>query len=386
MSTYTYDVLGYGSMITDKVRIDAYTKALRQAVKPGCVVLDIGTGTGFFAMLACQFGARRVYAIEPGEVIQVAREISAANSYHERIEFIQDISTRVTLPELVDVIISDLRGILPLFQHHIPSIVDARRRLLASGGVLIPMKDTLWAAVVEAPDLYKKRTVPWDDHYAGFDMKAALRFVTNGWQKARVKPEQLLLEAKRWAELDYATVENPNIKGEVTWNVDRAGIAHGLSVWFDAMLAEEIQFSNAPSSPELIYGSVFMPWLKPVALSVGDTVSIELQADLVGEDYVWRWNTRILEQGRRGKIRAEFEQSTFFGDPLSLSQLRKQAASHKPLLDKEGQVDQFILRMMDGQTSLEEISKKVLNQFPAHFAKWENALTHVGELSQKYSQ
>mgnify|MGYP001184895145 CR=1 FL=1 len=73
-------------MIADRVRMDAYVRALRQAVVPGSVVIDIGTGTGIFAMLACQFGARRVYAIEPDDAIQVAREIAAANGFADRID------------------------------------------------------------------------------------------------------------------------------------------------------------------------------------------------------------------------------------------------------------------------------------------------------------
>jgi predicted RNA methylase len=60
-----YSVGVYGEMIGDSIRMRAYVQALRDAVKPGSVVLDIGTGTGIFAMLASQFGAQRVYAIEP---------------------------------------------------------------------------------------------------------------------------------------------------------------------------------------------------------------------------------------------------------------------------------------------------------------------------------
>src|SRR5690606_34435231 len=116
-----YSVGDYGRMIADKVRIKAYIKALRQAIKPGAVVVDIGTGTGFFALLACQFGARHVYAIEPSHAIHVARELAEINGFSERITFIQNISSRVTLPARGDIIISDLRGVLPLHAHHLPS-------------------------------------------------------------------------------------------------------------------------------------------------------------------------------------------------------------------------------------------------------------------------
>jgi hypothetical protein len=61
-----------------------------------------------------------------------------ANGYADRITFHQTLSSAITLPQPADVIVSDLRGVLPLMQHHIPAIVDARQRLLAPGGVLIP--------------------------------------------------------------------------------------------------------------------------------------------------------------------------------------------------------------------------------------------------------
>ena len=163
-----YNISDYGDMIASGVRMNAYSDALRQAVKPGVVVLEVGTGTGFFAALACQLGARRVFALEPDDVIEVALETAVANGYADRIEFIQDLSTRVTLPERADVMISDIRGRLPLFQKHIPTIADARRRLLTPGAVLIPQSDTIWAAVVEASEQYSRLVAPW--HTARMDL------------------------------------------------------------------------------------------------------------------------------------------------------------------------------------------------------------------------
>src|SRR5256714_2578071 len=144
-----YGLGAYGSMIADRVRVEAYAEALRKSVRKGSVVAEIGTGPGIFAVLACQLGATRVYAIEPSEIIQVAREVAAANGCADKIEFFEELSDRVTLPVRANVVLSDLRGVLPLFQRHIPAIVDARRRFLAPGGTLIPQKDMLWAAIVE---------------------------------------------------------------------------------------------------------------------------------------------------------------------------------------------------------------------------------------------
>src|SRR6266513_1997782 len=106
-------------MIADRIRVDAYAAALRKTVHQGSIVVEIGTGPGVFAVLACQLGAGRVYAIEPSEIIQVAREIASANGCADKIEFFEDLSNRVTIPTRADVVFSDLRGILPLFQRHI---------------------------------------------------------------------------------------------------------------------------------------------------------------------------------------------------------------------------------------------------------------------------
>ena len=95
-SPSSYTVADYGAMIVDPVRMDRYARALEQAVRPDAVVVDIGTGTGIFALLACRFGARRVYAIEPDDVIQVAREIAGANAIFQTGPFerrLRDIRT-----------------------------------------------------------------------------------------------------------------------------------------------------------------------------------------------------------------------------------------------------------------------------------------------------
>jgi len=51
--------------------MDAYAAPFAKR-SPRLCVLEIGTGPGIFAVLACQLGASRVYAIEADPIIQVA--------------------------------------------------------------------------------------------------------------------------------------------------------------------------------------------------------------------------------------------------------------------------------------------------------------------------
>lgn len=373
-------------MMADSVRMDAYERALRRVVRPGSVVVDIGTGTGILALLACSLGARRVYAIEPDNAIGVAQEAARAGGYADRIRFIQERSTDVCLPERADVVVSDLRGVLPLFQQHIPAVIDARRRFLLPGGALVPLSDALYAAVVEAPELYQSVVSPWTDNPCGIDMSAGLRVAVNNWRKGRVRPEQMLVPPRRWATLDYSAIEDCNVSAQTNWTAERAGVAHGIAVWFDSVLAEDVGFSNAPDAPELIYGSAFFPLTRPVELASGDALTVRLHANLVGGDYVWRWESHAAGRGEPSHVRADFRQSSFHGVPLSPALLRKRAAAYAPALGEEGRIDHFALSLMGGESTVEEIARRLVERFPSRFMNPHEALTRVGELSQKYSR
>ena len=378
----TYDVAGYGQMIADRARMEAYAAALERAVRPGAVVADIGTGTGIFALLACRLGARRVYAIEPGDAIHTAREAARANGFADRIVFLQDVSTRVALPERADVVVSDLRGALPLFQRIIPSLADARERLLAPGGVMIPRADTLRAAPVEAPAVHAKIVGPWDEGGLGFDLSAARRVVVNQWSRGAVSAEQLLAEPRTWAVLDYTTVTDPDVRARLAWTVARDGAAHGFSAWFDADLGDGIGYSTGPDT-ESVYGTAFFPFPHAVSVQADDGIAVDLEARLVGDEYVWIWNTRVERPGR-GDV--DFRQSTFFAEPLSPQRLRRRADSFRPTLKEEGLIDQMALGRMAEGAALGEIARELHARFPARFATWEQALTHAGRLSDRYAE
>lgn len=384
-----YSVVDYGRMIADDVRMDAFVRALKQAIRPESVVLDIGTGTGILALLACRFGARRVFAIEPNDAIQVAREIAAANGCADRIQFFQARSTDVTLPERADVIVSDIGGALPWHEGHIQAIADARERFLAPGGVLIPRRDTAWTAVIEAPAAYAEMTSGWT--YADFDMSAARHLVVNSWRTCRVTPEDLLTRPERWGETDYTIVTEPNVRAALACRVVRGGTGHGLAAGFDRSVGDDIALSNAPDAPATIqplhiYGIAFFPWPRPVDLVPGDVIEVEIRADFVGEDYVWSWKTRVLQQGDPNAVTGEFDQSTFYGSPVSPAQLKKRASSHVPMLSEEGRIVRLVLDSMRGRLSLSQIAERLMEEFPGRFASPADALSYAGRWAREFGE
>src|SRR5260370_20052992 len=101
-------------MFADGVRTPAYLAAIAKGVQPGSVVVEIGTGVGFFAVAACRAGARRVYAIETNPAVEIGERVAKDNGCADRITFIHDDSRKVNLPERGDLLLADLRGILPL--------------------------------------------------------------------------------------------------------------------------------------------------------------------------------------------------------------------------------------------------------------------------------
>jgi protein arginine N-methyltransferase 1 len=381
-----YSLASYGVMIADRVRTGAYGEALRKTVRPGSVVLEIGTGPGAFAIFACQLGASRVIAIESADIIQVARENAAINRCADRIEFIEDFSTSVSLATQADVIVSDLHGVLPLYGRLIPSIADARRRFLCPEGVLIPREETLWAAVVEMPKHYAEIVDPWGRNILDQDLGAGRRLAVNDVHKVRAKPDQLLSAPQLWATLNYSTIDDPDVRGNLQWAVERDGIGHGIIVWFDSDLAEGVSLSNSPQAPETIFGSLFFPWIHPVQLTRGESVCVQLEAKLTGSDYMWRWNVQVGAPGPSGKIRDHFDQSMLAGSVLSPARLRKAASGFVPQLTDEGLLDRKILEMIDGRTTLEDIAKRLEDEYPGKFARWQDALASAASLSRKYSR
>lgn len=379
-----YTIHDYGEMIADRGRTDAYARAIRERVRPGAVVLDLGAGAGVMTLLACEAGARKVYAIESDGIIEVARELVRANGFADRVELIQARSTSVTLPEQVDAIVAEIHGVLPFYGPSPASIIDARTRFLKPGGAVIPAADTIMAAVVSLPDAYLDLVGPWEQ-FSQFTGEPGRRRVLSTWRKQDVPGSALVVEPAVWLKLDYVECEDANARGRLAWRIARPNTAHGFSLWFDCETVAGCRFSNSPQSgEEHVFGQAFFPWPQPCPLEPGDAVEIDIRADLVGEDYLWAWETTVRSAGGIGK--AHYSQHQLTSVPFTRDWLQKTASSFVPSPNQHAEIDKIILDGLISGTRLDQIARLVAERFPDRFPNKRAALTHVGKMSMKYSK
>ncbi len=146
------DPVEHARMLHDDRRTSDYIAALRKAVRPEDIVLDVGTGSGVLAIAAARAGARHVYAVEASDIADVAERVFAANDVHDRVTLIRGWSRDIELPEPADVLVAEVIGNEPFEEEILETTLDARRRLLKPDARLIPHTLELMARPLLIPN------------------------------------------------------------------------------------------------------------------------------------------------------------------------------------------------------------------------------------------
>jgi SAM-dependent methyltransferase len=366
--------------LADAPRLAAYHDALVATVRPGDVVVDLGCGTGILGLLACRAGASRVYAIDNGGMIAVAREVAAANGFADRIVHIAALSTRVEVSERADVIVTDQAGRLGFEAGVIEYLADAARRFLKPGGRLIPAGVTTWLAPIEAADLTDVVDF-WQTRPGGFDFSPAHDGAVNTGYPVTVAAAQQLADGQPVLRFVCGEPGGAAI-GTVRFEVARPGTFSGLVGWFVADLAADVTMTNAPGAPDRIgRRQAFLPIGSPIVVTPGDVVEVTLRARPV--EVVLAWDVTV----RRGAtILLHVRHSTLRGMLMPREVLLRTDRSRRPRLTAWADARATILQLCDGQHTLAAIESETRRRHPSLFVTETEAQEFVAEVVTRYGR
>ncbi len=284
-------------MICDRVRTDAFRRAIEGVVRPGDVVLDVGAGTGILSLFAAKAGAARVYAVERTTVAVLAEQLAAANGFADTIQVIHSDVADIELPEPVDVIVSEWLGGFGIDEGMLVPVITARDRWLKPNGTLIPSSVTAWTGLVE--DRYLGDTMRFlgDDPY-GLKLDGVVEMTVNeiiysGASRHLTDADKRSEPARLWTT-DAASilfeVANAPYEAEVSLRVLDPGTANALALWFSAELADGVSLSIAPGDPPTHWGMTTAPLRAPVSLAPDTLVRAKVRTAPARPMGTWtRW-------------------------------------------------------------------------------------------------
>jgi precorrin-6B methylase 2 len=200
----------------DAERVDYLRAAIRQAVRPGDVVVDAGSGTGLLGMFAAQAGARRVYCLELNEeFIPVIEHNARRNGMADKIVAIHADATSCELPEMVDVVVSEVISAGFFYEPQL-QIVSNLRRFLKPGGQVVPASMNNYVELIEAQDQLYGLTFNYDSRFTELD------------------GDRGLTTREPYLATDFRTTESdPKIDKTVRITAQADGLATAVKITYD---------------------------------------------------------------------------------------------------------------------------------------------------------
>ncbi len=289
------------NMLHDSARNKLFAQAIAALVRPEHQVLEIGAGTGLLAMMAARGvatgeGGHRVVTCEENPALaEVASAIVAGNGLSERIHVIgkrsSELMVGVDLAEKADILICEVFSVQVVAEGVLPSLEDAKARLLKPGATVIPRAATARGALVASEGLSRKVRV---GSVHGFDLSAlnafspVIQYLQPGMELTWLSEAHDLLRFDLAERLTF-----PAEKCSITIEATADGLCQGVVQWLNLEVMAGLSFENRPDrarpDDSQHWAPVFYPFPEPLAVVPGQRLTLRashnrtaLRVELVG--------------------------------------------------------------------------------------------------------
>ncbi|XP_075527491.1 arginine methyltransferase 4 isoform X4 [Dermacentor variabilis] len=266
-ATQYFQFYGYLSqqqnMMQDYIRTSTYQRAILNNMEDfkDKVVLDVGAGSGILSFFAVQAGARKVFAVEASSMAKHAECLVYHNKVSDKVVVIPGKIEEITLPELVDVIVSEPMGYMLFNERMLETYLHAKKWLKPQGK-MFPTRGDLHIAPFSDTCLYmeqlNKANFWYQQSFHGVDLSSLREAAVKEYFRQPVvdtfdvriclaKSLRHTVDFERATESDLHCIEIP-----LQFSLMQSGELHGLAFWFDVAFAGSVQtvwLSTGPTQP-----------------------------------------------------------------------------------------------------------------------------------------
>lgn len=275
------------NMMQDYIRTSTYQSAILQNASEfkGKVVLDVGAGTGILSYFAIQAGARKVYAVEASNMAQYAKELAKSNKSCDSVEVISGKIEEISLPEDVDIIISEPMGYMLFNERMLETYLHAKK-WLKPGGNMYPTKGDLYIAPFTDDALFMEhfgKSSFWcQTSFYGVNLTSLRQAALQEYFRQPIVDTfdvRILMAKPCVHSTNFLTTSEEQLQHihiPLQYTMLMTGTLHGLAFWFDVAFlgqSNHVYLSTAPQEPLTHWYQVRCLFPNPVFVRAGQKVS-----------------------------------------------------------------------------------------------------------------
>jgi Predicted RNA methylase len=248
--------------LADRERTLAFKAAIEKAVKPGDVVLDLGTGSGIMAVFAAQAGARKVYAVEIADYLsRVSSKNFIASGYGSIITPLRMNAREVSLQQVEkpQVVVCEMitTGLIGEMQG--PVINSLKKAgVIDAQTLLIPSEISTSLTLVNAD-------------FTFYGAHLSFPIFINYFSKSFENYPELLSEEKLAHSVTFSSDFSEDVRIRESLRASKGGDVNGLLLTSQTGFVGDVEIGACVSYCQ----PVILP-LKAQRVSAGDTVDVSI--------------------------------------------------------------------------------------------------------------
>jgi predicted RNA methylase len=267
-------------LLADRRRMAPFKRAIARVAR-GKRVLESGTGSGIWSILAARAGARAVYAVERDpQVARFARHNIRQAGCDGVVRLIESDIREVRLADIdkerVDVVIAENLSTWQVTEPQIAVMNHINRRLAAGSAIRIPLYAFNYVELVRSRYRFED-AVEMRSHYFGFS--GIPRPVT-------------LSGPTLFQTMNFSSINEIAIKDRMPILASRSGVVNGLRLTSPIQVDGNICFTSSDS----LMPPVIVPLPEDLEVTEGDWVAVSIQYRCESEWRDFRCQARLAAQ------------------------------------------------------------------------------------------